>query len=944
MGVIIMGSFMDYLCIFIEYKDARCLIDAKNWDNRLHMLTGKWIYAPGYKLDSLTRLCKVRALAVFCLLLIGLTPFKTYTQNNNGLPIWPLAISGSGNAQTIDWRTVPPVIADIPNTAPSSHGSTAAAFNGCGDLVFYVIHTGLANTPYNLYLYRPDGTALLNNSLPNGPGLNGKGGSTELNVVQVPGHGNRWYIIYCEWKTDVGALGNNGIYEPSAVLYSLVEYDGIDLTVIQRDIPLTVNGTTHTYAVGKAVSRTAGNPNQHYLYLCRKSKNYDYLSLDRFVISSNGIQFNANTGNVSAPWWSLTILGTYIELSPTEDRVAVLNRNGASNNPDIYIFNTQTFSNAPAAHQSISLGNLILQPDNVVNFTAQSITQTAQTNPNLAFLTNLEKKILDLEFSPNGRFLYFCNGGYVASAITNITYLGQIDLGPVSQPASYPYNVRLQVQRPPGVLNMSTGAGGAFSGYFNLWNSIEELQSSYDGKIYFTKDHSDTLYVIPNPDQFMPQMLTPGTVNLSDPTNPNLIMNGQVRFLPDQIDGFDYVTSVPMPLELGNDTLICAIPGFELNAGSGFLTYQWQDGSGDSTCLVTQTGMYHIMAIDSHGCISRDTVMVTVYQAVIDVSSDTVICPGDTVELSVSPASSYLWSTGSTASTITVSPLANTTYYVTVTDSICMGSDSIIISIFSPPNFDFYAVPQEGCVPVTVAFFCPSDSIVSHSWYFGDGSSDTSANPVHTYTAPGIYTVLMHGESIHGCPVSKQKPDYIEVYPLPVAAFTYSGSLVGFPGELVHFHDLSSGANAWVWDFGDSIGTSVIQNPAYAYSQVGQYTVWLYVESQYGCRDSVSNTLNVGYQCSVYIPNAFTPDGDGVNDSFGPIGFGLERYDYVMRIFNRWGQMVFHTNDVLEHWNGCFHGTGQPLPKDVYTYSIRIDGLPEDCGSDRYVGHVVLVR
>ncbi|MCB9267367.1 MAG: T9SS type A sorting domain-containing protein, partial [Lewinellaceae bacterium] len=157
----------------------------------------------------------------------------------------------------------------------------------------------------------------------------------------------------------------------------------------------------------------------------------------------------------------------------------------------------------------------------------------------LEFLKNFEKKIAYIEFSPNGNFLYIGSGGFYLGGYTNLTYLGQIDL------TASPLELRLQIQITDAYDDVE-GYGYTFSNAsdasYLAWHGISDIQSSYDGNLYFTKLNSNTLFVIPDPDSYMPQMLVPGTVDLSTQAEPNISVNGDVLLLPDQIDGYEYIT------------------------------------------------------------------------------------------------------------------------------------------------------------------------------------------------------------------------------------------------------------------------------------------------------------------------------------------------------------------------------------------------------------------
>lgn len=475
-----------------------------------------------------------------------------------GLPVWPQAVRGNVPLQVVDWRSQPVETSEIPGTSVNG-GQTGAAFSECGDLLFYTFHTG-SGQQNNLFIYTADGTPLLSDVTPNGPGLNAVKGGQEVQVVPVPGEEDRWYIIYKMWTTDVGAPASNGAYTPANWMYSIVEYEeGSPLTVVVRDQPLQDNlGNSYTYTDGAAVSRTVnGDPSRHYLYLSRRGSGQNFISLDRFIIDNTGITFDANTGNVTATWFGLTIAGSPVELSPTEDNIAVVTRNQTANFTDIVVFDAAAFDNTTA--RIISAGDLVLQSDGNPNDQSSILPMTgtvsqigANTSYPLRFLVNLEKKIAGVEFSPNGRFLYFISGGYVSGGSTNLTYLGQIDL------AQSPLEVRLQIQKTPGAYSPTSGGGCALSSCEPTYQAISGIESSYDGNLYFIKRNLGTLFVIPDPDNFMPQNLVPSDIDLSTPSEPNIdLIQGRTAALPDQIDGFNYLNGSKTRVSVNFSTLGC---------------------------------------------------------------------------------------------------------------------------------------------------------------------------------------------------------------------------------------------------------------------------------------------------------------------------------------------------------------------------------------------------
>jgi gliding motility-associated-like protein len=145
------------------------------------------------------------------------------------------------------------------------------------------------------------------------------------------------------------------------------------------------------------------------------------------------------------------------------------------------------------------------------------------------------------------------------------------------------------------------------------------------------------------------------------------------------------------------------------------------------------------------------------------------------------------------------------------------------------------------------------------------------------------------------------------------------------------------------WNFGDN--NTWLQgncNPEHTYADTGIYQVTLVVQDENGCDSSITQNLVVEGSMTIYVPNSFSPDGDNLNDEFGPIGAYISEDDYQMMIFSRWGEEIFHSQSPDLKWDGEVRGTGDKAPVDVYTYYILAKDLQ---GSVReFKGFVLLLR
>ena len=277
----------------------------------------------------------------------------------------------------------------------------------------------------------------------------------------------------------------------------------------------------------------------------------------------------------------------------------------------------------------------------------------------------------------------------------------------------------------------------------------------------------------------------------------------------------------------------------------------------------------------------------------------------------------------------------------------CPATDSSLVTVVAIPVLSIAADTTEGCSPTTVTFTGITDQPGGHyAWDFGNGSSltDTSslASPTYVYAYPGSYTVSFTYTNTTGCVNNTTASGLITVHPQPVALMEISPKPADILTPSVNFLDRSTGsATAWLWDFG-SYGTSVLQNPTIVYNDTGSFAVQLIVTSVFGCLDTVADNAYIAPVYLFYTPNAFTPDGDGVNDVFRAYGNQMSSDGFEMNIFDRWGNRIFRTTDPYEGWNGANNNIGKVAEKDVYVYRIKLKDYSGT--THEYVGQVTLIK
>ncbi len=277
-------------------------------------------------------------------------------------------------------------------------------------------------------------------------------------------------------------------------------------------------------------------------------------------------------------------------------------------------------------------------------------------------------------------------------------------------------------------------------------------------------------------------------------------------------------------------------------------------------------------------------------------------------------------------------------------DNNCVSRDSAEIAYFpAPRSLDIDANSDGLCAPALVEFG-QRDSLLSSDytvfWDFGNGDSSDELNPSYTYAEPGSYSVFFSAESRYGCFADTQLNDPLVVQPRPEAGFSFVPTELTVLEPTVNFTDESQLAAAWSWQF-DSLGTSRATDPSFTFPDSGSYRIDQLVAHRNGCIDTATQFLRVAPYFSYAVPNAFTPNGDGNNERF--LGAGYTRYlqEFELQVFNRWGEKVFETSDVLEGWDGYSQRNGGLAPPGAYLYIVNYTALD---GPQQLTGYLTLLQ
>ncbi|RLD56845.1 MAG: hypothetical protein DRJ01_14690, partial [Bacteroidetes bacterium] len=295
---------------------------------------------------------------------------------------------------------------------------------------------------------------------------------------------------------------------------------------------------------------------------------------------------------------------------------------------------------------------------------------------------------------------------------------------------------------------------------------------------------------------------------------------------------------------------------------------------------------------------------------------------------------SYDWNFGDGYSSSEPSPSYTYSTWGVYTVTLIVGNnycrDTIkgLVTITAPKPIAQFAQPESGCPPLTVYFTCDTTYITSYKWDFGNGVCSYKKFPKYTYYDSGDYRIGLTVEGDGGKDSTFQN---LTVYRLPQAMFSVSPSKVKLTDDPIHCQNMSSDNSVfWLWNFGDGSELNDFE-PLYQYTSEGKYDISLYVETEEGCTDTlvIENAVEVKDSCGLVFPNAFTPSKTGPSDGRDPNDLSNQifypRYtvgvvDYNLKIFNRWGELLFETNEIDVGWDGYY--LGELCKQDVYVWKV----------------------
>ncbi|OFY75688.1 MAG: hypothetical protein A2265_01815 [Bacteroidetes bacterium RIFOXYA12_FULL_33_9] len=235
------------------------------------------------------------------------------------------------------------------------------------------------------------------------------------------------------------------------------------------------------------------------------------------------------------------------------------------------------------------------------------------------------------------------------------------------------------------------------------------------------------------------------------------------------------------------------------------------------------------------------------------------------------------------------------------------------------PSADFTTNLTEGCQPLQVKFFpCEKSDSVIFLWNFGDGTSSTERTPSHIYKDNGEFTAMLTVKYYTSSKLNTMLSEKsIIVKSTPEIDFEYLTD----NNNTYKFNNLSENYSRLEWTLGVS-EISADENIEKQFTKTGKYPVKLTAFNENGCTNTKTKSINVDIKHDYFVPNVFVPNGDGRNENFGPIGENLEQYEYKLYIYNKFGELIYETNDVNKPWDGKIQGTNQYADFGVYAWII----------------------
>ncbi|MGQ0829200.1 MAG: PKD domain-containing protein [Bacteroidota bacterium] len=397
-------------------------------------------------------------------------------------------------------------------------------------------------------------------------------------------------------------------------------------------------------------------------------------------------------------------------------------------------------------------------------------------------------------------------------------------------------------------------------------------------------------------------------------------------------------------------------------------TYLWDFGDSkiltdtsslyNPTYIYPDTGLYQIRLIAfQNGCSDTSIQTLHVYDTLRLFSPNTI--PTQCLNNNLfnfyanglyNSSATFSWGFDSSATILTsslenpqgihFSKVGNHIIRLVVSQNGCSRQRADVVKVLPNPNASFSTNDTIGCEPLSTSFINTSIfPIPLHYNWLIDGVNDTTTHPNHIFYNQGTYSIQLVAIDTNGCSDTLKKNNYITVNPKPQAIALVNPVKTDIIQPNITFYDNTQGTHSTFFNLGDE-SFETLPIVQHSYKDTGKYNWFLIVTNSFGCKDTIDGVIEITETSQVYIPNSFTPNNDGLNDEFKPV---ISNYRSVtLQIYDRWGILIFNTNDIKKGWNGNFKNSDNRCQIDTYIYKLNVTFT--DNSEKEYKGIVTLLK
>ncbi len=394
------------------------------------------------------------------------------------------------------------------------------------------------------------------------------------------------------------------------------------------------------------------------------------------------------------------------------------------------------------------------------------------------------------------------------------------------------------------------------------------------------------------------------------------------------------VTVTPVPIvSITGNTIICAGASTTLMA-SGATTYTWNTGANAASVAFNPSNTTTYTVIGTSGtCTAQAIATVSVNPIpIVSITGNTVACAGNSTSLTASGANTYTWSTGANSATINFIPTSTASYTVTGGIGACINEQVITVNVLTNLTI---LISGDTIICVGQKDTLTASGAITYTW-------STGAHTASIIITPTVATSYSVSAAIGTC--FGTAFDSVHVKPTPVAVYTLNPNPATTLDPLVYFSNESINYTHWAWNFGDSSALDTIDvNPSHYYNtETGSsYHTSLTLSNKDGCINIDTVLLVIDPFFTFYIPNTFTPDGDGLNDVFKGEGMGISSFQ--LWVFDRWGENIFYSSDINKGWNGTLRGGNSTIVQEgVYVWKVNLEDALQT--NHNYHGTVTIIK